>query len=366
MIIFIVSFIVTNNIYAQSQIDDLLSNKSLIHVLLNTYEDDIVVEEGLLTASNVYHAQAAQVEAPLLVAANDPKETLRELTTANTMAGGNTLIKPNISSNNPLSNQTLRDQIEMYEVADGDTLSSIAELFGISINTILWENKLSSRNFIKPGQKLTILPTSGISHVVKKNENINKIAGNYNIEAERILQFNLLDDDALLQVGQQIIIPEGAPKKVATRKSTTPTNNQPITTTKSAPVPPSAASKAANTSGMFWPTNGRVITQYWNWRHAGLDLDGETGDPIYSLDDGVIEVSAWNNGGYGFQVVVNHQNGIKTRYAHCSKLLHEPGDTVAKGDVVCLMGNTGRSTGSHLHLEVIINGVRQNPLNYIK
>jgi murein DD-endopeptidase MepM/ murein hydrolase activator NlpD len=117
---------------------------------------------------------------------------------------------------------------------------------------------------------------------------------------------------------------------------------------------------------LLWPVPGHVITQYFGWRHTGLDIDGDYKDAIYASEDGVVEVAGWNSGGYGLQVVINHGNGMKTRYAHSSKLLVKPGESVKRGQVLAMVGTTGRSTGTHLHYEVIINGKVVNPLAYTK
>ena len=118
---------------------------------------------------------------------------------------------------------------------------------------------------------------------------------------------------------------------------------------------------------MTWPTVGHRITQYFSWRHNGVDIGNKVGTPIYAADAGVVEISTggWN-GGYGNTILINHGGGKKTRYGHLSKLFVKAGDAVEKGENIGAMGSTGRSTGPHLHFEILINGGRYNPLNYIK
>lgn len=116
---------------------------------------------------------------------------------------------------------------------------------------------------------------------------------------------------------------------------------------------------------MNWPAGVRKITQYFSWRHTGLDIAGPLGTPIYAADSGTVEIEGWGSG-YGNQIVINHGGGKKTRYAHLSKFYVEKGEAVTKGQAIAAMGSTGWSTGSHLHFEVIINGTKYNPLNYIK
>ncbi len=117
---------------------------------------------------------------------------------------------------------------------------------------------------------------------------------------------------------------------------------------------------------LLWPTSGHVVTQYYGWKHTGIDIDGDYSSPLYAAADGVVETAGWNSGGYGLQIIVDHPNGMKTRYAHSSKLFVKVGDSVKKGQVIAMMGTTGRSTGTHLHFEVYTNNKRANPLSYIR
>lgn len=250
-----------------------------------------------------------------------------------------------------------RKEIVKYVVQAGDSIPAIAQRFQISAETIYTENKLTSRSIIRPGEVLTILPVSGVSYKIKKGDTLAKIAATYKAEAQKIADFNALGEGGL-PVGETIIIPDGrvpvvsAPRPVASQPSQTATSR------------PSSIRGAGE--GMLWPTTGRRISQYFGWRHTGIDVALPLGTPIYASDDGVVETSGWNRGGYGYQIVINHGNGIKTRYAHNSKLYVGVGERVRKGDTIALMGSTGRSTGSHLHFEVIVNGVRVNPFLYVK
>lgn len=100
--------------------------------------------------------------------------------------------------------------------------------------------------------------------------------------------------------------------------------------------------------------------------HAGIDLAGPIGTPIYSTADGTVIRAGWNSGGYGNLIEIDHGNGIVTRYAHMSKVLVRDGQRVARGEQIGKMGSTGRSTGSHLHYEVRIDGKPVNPLPFMK
>ena len=97
--------------------------------------------------------------------------------------------------------------------------------------------------------------------------------------------------------------------------------------------------------------------------HAGLDFTAPIGTEIYATGDGVVELAKWN-AGYGRCVVINHGFGYKTKYAHCKKLNCRKGQKIKKGEIIAFLGNTGQSSGPHLHYEVIKNNVKVNPVNY--
>jgi len=272
------------------------------------------------------------------------------------------LIKPQIIDTDELSGGFVpqRTEIVNYAVQAGDTVSTIAKKFNITVNTILWANNLSAFSLIRPGDSLVILPYSGIIHTVKSGETLSKIANLYDVEEDKILSCN--DLGSTLKIGEKIIVP-GAKKITAVAAVKKPASYTGLTAIKDLVKSPSTA---ASGNKMAWPTVGRRITQYFSWRHTGLDIANKVGTPLYAADAGVVEFAGWNSNGYGYNVVINHGGGKKTRYAHASKLFVKAGDEVEKGENIAAMGSTGRSTGSHLHFEVIINGARYNPLNYIK
>lgn len=247
-----------------------------------------------------------------------------------------------------------------YTVKAGDSISTIAEEFDISVNTILWENDLSSYSLIKPGMTLSILPVSGLSHAVAKGETLGSIAAKYSIEESDILTTNKLADASLISIGKKLVIPGGKKASLPEYKPKTYTGFTAIKNIiKASDAQPAAGNK------MNWPTQGHIITQYYSWRHTGLDVANKVGTPLYAADSGTVVEAGWANG-YGNQILVDHGGGKKTRYAHASKLYVSKGDKVTKGETIAAMGSTGWSTGSHIHFEVIINGKKLNPLNYIK
>ena len=276
-----------------------------------------------------------------------------------TIQDGGSMVKPDIATTK-ITKRPRTGTIE-YTIGNGDTISTIAEEFEINVSTILWENNLSVYSVIRPGDKLRILPMNGISYEVARGDTLASIAKKYGVEEGQITEANKLTDGSKLAVGLKVIVP-GA-KKI----SATPTRQQTRYTGLSAIVDLVKKPGAAPTSGnkMNWPAGVRRITQYFSWRHTASDIAGPVGTPIYAADSGTIEVEGWGTG-YGNQIVINHGGGKKTRYAHLSKFYVKKGEEVTKGQAIAAMGSTGWSTGPHLHFEVIINGTKYNPLNYIK
>lgn len=114
---------------------------------------------------------------------------------------------------------------------------------------------------------------------------------------------------------------------------------------------------------LIWPIYGS-ITQSYGGKHTGIDIAGPSGTTISAADGGVVTFAGWQ-GGYGYFVIINHGNGLVTRYAHCSKLLVSAGQRVSQGQAIAKRGSTGHSTGPHLHFEVMQNGSFRNPMNYL-
>ncbi len=256
-----------------------------------------------------------------------------------------------------------RTKVEKYLVKEGDTIASIAREFRVNVGTILWSNNLTERQYIRPGDTLKIPPVSGVLVTVKNGDTIARLASRYDANSEEIVSFNNIRDESTITVGTELMIPGGKPTAVAQTVAIAQTRS-----TETAPVNIARPPDAAVTGGgaLLWPTPGRVITQYYGWRHTGLDIDGDFTSPLYAAEEGTVTTAGWNSGGYGLQIVVKHPNGMVTRYAHASKLFVKVGDYVGRGQTIAMMGSTGRSTGSHLHFEVYVAGRRVNPLLYAK
>lgn len=252
-----------------------------------------------------------------------------------------------------------RDRIIIYKVQEGDTVSEVAEKFGISTDTIRWANDLKDLTSIKVGQELSILPVTGIAHKVQRGETVWSIAQKYNTGSQGIVDFPfntfVNDEKFTLAVGQILIVPDGImPKEKPWQPEVYIAQETPDAGTVTA-------------TGIFvWPTSGR-ISQGYRWYHQGIDIANKEGPGILAADAGKVVAAGWPTGwGYGNRVTIDHGNGFQTLYAHLSKIYVQPGQSVNRGDLIGQMGSTGRATGVHLHFEIVKNGVKVNPLNYLK
>lgn len=228
------------------------------------------------------------------------------------------------------------DEISVYTVREGDSLSLIADMFGVTTNTILWANDLASARSIKAGDNLVILPIAGVRYKIKSGDTIAGIAKTYGGDANEILAYNQLTEGTSLQSGSTIIVPGG----------TVPVLVKPKSTAK-------AGSVGKGSAGFIHPLPGALRTQGIHGFNA-VDLAASIGSPIKAAAAGeviVAKTGGWN-GGYGNYIVIKHVNGTQTLYAHTSENLIGVGSRVGQGEVIARVGNTGRSTGSHLHFEV--------------
>jgi murein DD-endopeptidase MepM/ murein hydrolase activator NlpD len=338
--------VMADNLMTKQTEADTLGRNSLIFPLIEQ-DTEFVISEG----SDYPNGSATDNLAP------DQEPTTATTSEINIIpiVNGGAILKPHLVTTQPGIGG--RDRIEKYVVRAGDTLLGIAERFGLKLTTILWENRLTERSPIRIGQTLTILPTDGVSYRIGRGDTAAKLASRFRAVANDIVAFNHLENG--LVVGQTIVIPGGRPPATVAVTPPKPSLNIPVVQI----TPPKPA---ANSGRLLWPTTSRRLSQYYSWRHTGLDLPNSKGTPIYAAEDGIVEAAGWNRGGYGYYVIVDHGGGIKTLYAHNSKLKVAVGDRVTRGQLIADMGSTGRSTGSHLHFEVRVNGRRVNPLLYIK
>jgi LysM repeat protein len=238
-------------------------------------------------------------------------------------------------------------QISTYIVRKGDNLASIAKMYGVTTNTIVWANDLTSAG-IKEGQELIILPVSGTIHTVVKGDTLKSVAKKYKADIGEISQFNGIDSNATLTVGDSIVIPNGEGAIQISGSVAKPF------TKGGAHYNPYRGGSGPNYIGYYIrPIAGGIRTQGLHGYNA-VDIGTPTGTTLYAAAAGQIiiaKTSGWN-GGYGKYIVISHPNGTQTLYGHLSEVLVSEGETVYQGEIIGQTGNTGDSTGPHLHFEV--------------
>jgi LysM repeat protein len=254
-----------------------------------------------------------------------------------------------------------RKEVISYEVVAGDTVWGIANMFDITPHTIFWANSdtLNDNPHMLPiGLLLYVPPVSGVYHTVESGETVATIAEAYSVEPDVIYnEWNHIEVGDSLQVGESLVIPGGSRRFIVWEPDWY------VRPGSGACRPPQIAEQGY---GYFeWPTDGRRIS---GWRfhdprnppHSGLDIGLRTGDPIYAADGGWVAYRGVS-GGYGNLLVINHGTGYMTFYAHLSEFYVECGETVNQRQVVAAGGNTGYSTGPHLHFEIRFDNVPVDP-----
>ncbi len=257
-----------------------------------------------------------------------------------------------------------RSGIISYTVQGGDTIETIAARFRLLPTTLVWSNKdvEDAPDRLSIGQVINIPPIDGIWYTVESADTLSGIAEKFKAKPEEIVSYpmNNLTAGANLVADSRIMIPNGIKPFVAK-----PVEAASVASTGSAYTTYSGPAVSASGSGQFqWPTNGFLTQGYYAY-HRGIDIANAIGIPIGAADGGYVSAAGWDNTGYGYMVIINHGNGFSTLYGHLSQYYVEPGQAVARGQIIAAMGSTGRSTGPHLHFEVRYGGVQQNPLFYL-
>jgi LysM repeat protein len=289
---------------------------------------------GAPSAENLLSNKNIQNMALLVAVANPLNNQTSDIPTVENNALVSN-VSPSGTVSDSLVNKPTSDQISIYVVRKGDTLSQIAEMFDVTVNTIKWGNDLHS-NTLNEGQTLVILPISGVKYTVARGDTLASVAKKYKGDVDEIVAYNNLQKGDSLVPGSVIIVPDGevsAPSSV---------------------IRPGVSSGLKEYAGYYMrPIVGGVRTQGIHG-YNGVDLAAAIGTPILAAADGEVIISrtgGWN-GGYGNYIVIRHSNGTQTLYAHTSRNNVSAGDSVKQGDVIGAIGTTGKSTGPHVHFEI--------------
>ena len=364
-IIFLILIVTSQNIFAKEN-DNIFEGGSIIVQLIGQMHSDgetgetIVKEEKSGSTPPVPIAASGSSNSLLPEMNEIPAEGENLASTAGTAESQ--ILDPNATGG--IEPNEVRAAVEEYMVQGGDTISSIAEKFGISVNTILWANDLNERSLIRPDDKLSIPPVSGVLHKVKSGDTLDKIASRYSVSADQVIEFNRLADANDLNIDELLIIPGGVmPEAPRTVPQVQPQSSFAIRLPSLFMPPPPV--KVSPGNRLLWPAATRKINQYYRgWIHTGVDLECSYGQANYAANDGVVTRSGWARG-YGYSVEIDHGGGMRTLYGHNQKNLVRAGQRVNRGQAIGMCGSTGRSTGTHLHFEVISGGRKLNPLTYL-
>ncbi len=261
-----------------------------------------------------------------------------------------------------------RQEVIKYTVLEGDTVFGIAEQFGLKPETILWGNYyvlLDDPHALQPDQELNILPVDGTYHEWQPGEGLNGISQYYGVPPEEIINYpaNHLDPAAIgdfanpnIPPGTWLVVPGGRREFIAWSAPLGVTRENPASARVLGPGACDPISGGAVGFGTFiWPANNHYISGFDyapNANHWGIDIAGNDGEGVYATDAGVVVYAGWNNYGYGNMIMVDHGNNFQSLYGHLSGISVGCGQSVGQGDLIGTIGNTGRSTGSHLHFEI--------------
>jgi murein DD-endopeptidase MepM/ murein hydrolase activator NlpD len=247
-----------------------------------------------------------------------------------------------------------RLEVITYTVQTGDSVFGIAERFGISPQTIMWSNGRLEDNpdLLSVGQKLVILPTSGVYYIVEEGNTLESVAKRYKVEISAITDYevNGLKEPYELTPGMALVVPGGEkpyiPKFVHRYTG---------------PIPEDAAK---GTGGFVWPASGYITQKFWS-HHRAIDIGAPKGTPVVASDSGFVVYAGWDDSGYGRMLLIDHGNGWHTLYAHLDVYLVDYEQSVAQGQQIATIGRTGNATGPHLHFEIWQGNSKRNPLLFL-
>ncbi len=261
-----------------------------------------------------------------------------------------------------------------HNVVKGDTLWTIARANNMTVEALKQINTEQKDDRLKLGQKLNL---------VKSEPLLTVMATITTTQEEKIAYSTVYESDSNLWRGQQTVKQEGTygsrqvsyritvanDKEISRETLAEKILTEPVSKIVKRGAKAMIASRSDAGNGILgWPIRNRINSGYGQRNremHTGIDIDGNTGDPICAAENGTV-IFAGRQGNYGNMIIIDHGNGMTTRYAHLNTMGVPVGQTVVRAQVIGTVGTTGRSTGSHLHFEVRINGAPKNPLQYLE
>ena len=341
------------------------------HFYLNAQVTDIEIPQRTVFAASLETEEISSINQE-----NDPEvPEMPELATGDQFMGG----IPRFALLRTTIPQRPRVDVETYVVQPGDTVFGIAEKFGLRPETILWGNYATlqddSHN-LYPGQELNILPVDGVYHQWSAGESFTKVIEFYGVSPEAVVEYpgNKLDVYAFdisnpsLEAGDWLIVPDGR-REFVNWGPPIITRSDPAVARTYGPGYCGQVYDGAVGSGAFvWPTTEKFVSGYDfspATNHYGIDIAGSAGNPVFAADAGVVVYSGWSNFGYGSLVVLDHGNGWQSLYAHLSAVYVSCGQSIFQAASMGAVGTTGNSSGPHLHFELMYNGAKVNPWDFV-
>lgn len=274
-----------------------------------------------------------------------------------------------------------RTEIVTYTVKPGDTVFGIAEQFGLKPETVLWGNYLTladNPHALVEGQELNILPVDGTYHRWSAGEGLNGVADGYSVTPEDIIGWegNNLSLESLgdfanpnIEPGTFLVVPGGSRAYVTWSAPQITRSNPGVAKYIGPGACGTIMDGAVGTGAFIWPSAAHFLSGYDyspSTNHFAIDIDGDLGEPMWASDSGVVVYAGWNNFGYGNMVVIDHGNGWQTAYAHMQVITVGCGQSVFQGTPIGTIGSTGKSSGPHIHFEMLHNNYgKVNPWDFL-
>jgi hypothetical protein len=272
-----------------------------------------------------------------------------------------------------------RTEVITYTVESGDNLFAIADSFGLKPETLLWGNfevLQDNPHILSKDQVLNILPIDGVYYQWQNGDTLDAVAAKFGVDRWAIAEYmgNNIDLTAVdeansgLEPGTWIIVVGGS-RPIKDWGPPAITRSNPASARYYGEGHCGSVYEGAIGAGAFvWPTTDHSISGYtYNpGVHPAIDIGGAIGNAVFASDSGVVVFAGWSNFGYGYMIVIDHGNGWQTAYAHLSAVGVTCGQSVFQGGGIGAVGSTGNSSGPHLHFEMVFNGAKLNPLDYIQ